>query len=322
LKFYSDIWDKEWDDNVLIVKDYSMQNYKDKGAKFISDYYDRYKPFNQMTIIGLETQDLLELSDGNHYHIRIDKLACVDDVYYVCDYKTNSTLMDQESADSDKQLAMYSIWVKNKFKDAKKVILLWNMLAFDKEIISFRTDEELEELHLKIVEKIKEIESCKDFPRKESGLCDYCVYKQICPSFKHAFELQEKNINEFKDDDGLKLVDEFSIVKNKMSELKKKERFLKEKIIDFAKQKNIDKIYGSNKKVSVKEFVKVVLPEDKKGFQQLLKDKGFFDKVAVISHPKISSLILKNEFPADIMSLVAKEIDYRLSLSNRKNDEE
>jgi len=58
LNFFENEWEKTWDDNILIAKEeYTKENYKEMGKKFISDYYDHYKPFNSWRTIGLETED-------------------------------------------------------------------------------------------------------------------------------------------------------------------------------------------------------------------------------------------------------------------------
>jgi putative RecB family exonuclease len=323
LKYYNDLWSKEWTDEILIAKqDLTSENYRLMGEKYISTYYDHYQPFDQMTILGLETQDRMTLSDGNQYHVRIDKLACIGDTYYVCDYKTNSRMKDQEEADEDRQLAMYSIWVKDKFKDAKRVILLWHMLAFDKEATSERTEEQLQELHDDVVARIKEIESCNEYPTNTTALCNYCVYKSICPSFKHESELDEKTPEEFKEDDGVKLVNEYAELEALEKETKSKKEEIKEKLIEFSKQKEVDIIYGSNKKVSVKTQNKVVYPEDKTEFVQLIKDKGLYEKLSMISYPKLNSLILKNQIDQEIINQTTIGKDYRISLSKKAEGED
>ena len=38
----------------------------------------------------------------------------------------------------------------------------------------------------------KKIENTKEFPTNVSALCDYCGYKNKCPSFKHQVELEVK----------------------------------------------------------------------------------------------------------------------------------
>lgn len=331
IKFYRDLWDKEYSEDILIVKEeLDATNYKKMGEKFLSDYYDRMHPFEQITILGLETQDRMTLSDGNQWHVRIDKLGCDDKGnYYICDYKTNARMKDQEEADSDRQLAMYSIWVKDKFKDAKSVKLIWHMLAFNKDAVSERTDKQLKELQENVINIIKEIEKATkegNFPRKQSGLCDYCVYKEQCPSFKHEFDIDKlETIKEFKKDEGVQLVDEFSNIKTKLSEFKKQEDEFRENLIKYAKQFGIDIVYGSNMKCSVKEIDKIVMPEDeeeKAKFIKLMKDLGVYEECSMVCYPKLNSKILKGEIKQEIRDAVDIVKDFRLSLSKRKGEGE
>ncbi|MFH0808700.1 MAG: PD-(D/E)XK nuclease family protein [archaeon] len=323
LKFYKDLWAKEYSEDILVVKadqGLNSENYRKMGMKFIKDYYDKYKPFDQLTILGLETTDRMTLPDGNQWHVRIDKLACDNEGnYFVCDYKTNARMKDQEEADADRQLALYSIWVKDKFRDAKSVKLIWHMLAFNKDAVSERSDEQLEKLQQDVCNKIKEVESATEFPRNQTGLCNYCIYKGICPSFKHELELEKKTIEEFKKDDGVVLVDEYSEVKTKLSGLKEKEDELKEKLIGYSKQFGIDVVYGSNRKCSVKEFEKCLMPEDKEKFVKLLKDKGLWDEYSMICYPKINSGVVKGEFDKDLKKMIEVIKDFRIGLSRRKD---
>ena len=327
IKFYRDLWTKNYSKDILIVKKdegLTTDNYRKMGEKFISDYYDRMKPFDQLTILGLETTDRMTLPDGNQWHVRIDKLGCDSEGnYFVCDYKTNSRMKDQEEADSDRQLAMYSTWVKDKFKDAKSVKLIWHMLAFNKDAISERTDGQLEKLQNEIVEKIKEIEFATEFPRKQTALCNYCGFKSECPSFKHEAELEKiETIEKFKEDEGVKIVDEFSEIKTKLIELKKLDEEFKAKLIAYAKQFDVDILYGSNKKCSVKPYQKVVYPEDKTEIIRLLKDKGLWEEFAMINYPRFGSKATKGQLDSEIKDKVDFEEEFRISLSKRKDVEQ
>jgi hypothetical protein len=225
---------------------------------------------------------------------------------------------------------MYSIWVKDKFHDVKSVKLVWHMLAFNKEVTSERTDKQLEKLQEDVIKLIKEIETAtkeNKFPTCTSALCDYCGFKSKCPSFKHQIELDKKaeeSIKKFKDDDGLKLVDEFSEIKAKTLELEKKQEQLKAELIEFAKQKKIDTIYGSNMKANIREFDKLVLPEDeaeKKKFIDLLKSKGYWEECSMICYSRVQSKAVKQEFHPDLLEKVRLEKDKRISLSRRKEGE-
>ena len=320
IKFYRDTWEKNYSEDIRIVKEgMEAKNYQKMGEKFLTDYYDTYKPFEQLTILGLETTDRMFLPDGNQWHVRIDKFACDDEGnYYVIDYKTNARMKDQTEADEDRQLAMYSIWVKNKFRDAKSVKLVWNMLAFNKEVVSERSDEELKKLQNEIVAKIKEIENAKEYPRNVTALCNYCGYKHICPSFSHQQQLKLKeDVVEYKADEGLKFVDELAEVKMKMQDLENKKDELTNKLIEFAKAKKLDVVYGSNMKCSVKDYKKVVLPEDREGLIKVLKDKGLWDEFVMLNYSRFNAKARKGELDEDVMKEVELGEDWRVGLSKR-----
>lgn len=181
LKYYLGKWNEQWKDDILVVKEYANpEMYQNMGVEILLNYYDKYHPFDQLKIIGVETNERLELNDGNKYYVKIDRLAADDEGnYYVIDYKTGS-LKRQEDLDRDRQLAMYSMWVREKYPEAKDIKLVWNFLAYNEEFSSSRTLDDLKKLKLEVEDKIKEIEVCNDFPTNKSKLCDYCEYKSMC----------------------------------------------------------------------------------------------------------------------------------------------
>lgn len=322
LNFYSSLWDEKYTDDIRIVKkEYSAQNYKDRGAKFVCDYYKHYKPFEETRVLGLETQDMLDLSNSSKYHVRIDRL-CSDNKgnYYVCDYKTNSRLKTQEEADGDRQLAMYALWVKDRFKDAKSVKLIWYMLAFDREVLSERTEKELDELKKDVERKIETIENCRNFPTSESNLCTWCVYSHLCPLFSHKADLEDKKgLKKYMAQDGLVLTDSLADMLTQKKEIERKIDEVKENLIEFAKQSNADVIYGTDKKAAVKEYEKVVYPSDKEKFIDTLKQKGLYEEFSGINYLKLGSRILKKEIDKDIIEMTKLEKNYRISISKNKN---
>ena len=64
IAFLNDEWDKNWNDSIVIVKkDYTQDNYKQMARKFVTDYHNRYTPFNQGKTIALEDRILINLDD-------------------------------------------------------------------------------------------------------------------------------------------------------------------------------------------------------------------------------------------------------------------
>ena len=329
LAYFNKLWKENWNETVKInKKDYSEENYRLMGEKYLADYYERHKPFDEGKVLGLETLDFLDLGKGYKFHIRIDRLVDIGNgVYEVHDYKTNNSLPKQEKLDEDRQLAMYSLWVKKQFKDLKKVRLVWHFLAFDKEMESSRTSLELEELKKDVLKKIKEIENSKKFPANKTALCDWCNFQGICPLFKHEIEQEEKTVNEFLKDDGVKLVNEYAITKKNLDIIRKEaeEKLdkLKEALIEFTKKNDIEVVVGSDNKVSVKPYESISFPAkaEREELNKLIRDKGFWDELSDLDTFKLARLVKENALPKelkkDIEKFITKTESYRLSLGKK-----
>ncbi|MEE8604121.1 MAG: PD-(D/E)XK nuclease family protein, partial [Candidatus Aminicenantaceae bacterium] len=333
LAYFNKLWEENWKDSIIIVKkDYTADNYRKMGERQITDYYDRHKPFDQGRIIGLETQDFLPLDQQGNYkfHIRIDRLMDIGDgLYEVHDYKTGSSLSKQEELDKDRQLAMYSQWVRQNFKDFKKVRLVWHFLAFDKEMDSYRTKEELENLREEILSQIAEIETTEDFPANVSWLCDWCLYKFICPMWKHEVELKEKPENEYLNDPGLKLVDSYVKIKEKIDAyLKDAEEELKkirEALINFCEREGVQVVAGSESKISVKAYETIKLPskntKERAELIDTLKKLGRLEEVSSFNTYSLAKILEKKEWEKDELDQLegfwtAKK-NYRLTVNKK-----
>jgi Domain of unknown function DUF83. len=118
----------------------------------------------------------------------IDRLSQrVDGTYEVHDYKTSSRLPLQRDIDEDWQLAIYQLGLQDIWDDVNDVDLIWHYLAFDKEFRSKRSPEILESLKREIISKINDIEDTIDFEPKESMLCRWCAYQNLCSAGKRSF---------------------------------------------------------------------------------------------------------------------------------------
>ncbi len=331
LAFFNREWAKNWDDAIIIVnKDYTADNYRKMGERYLKDYYKKHKPFDKGKILGLETINTLPLDkDGKYgFYIRIDRLMHMGEgVYEVHDYKTNMSLPKQEDLDNDRQLAMYSLWVQEQFKDFKKVRLVWHFLAFDKEMESIRTKKQLEELKKNVIREIQEIEATDQFPAKVTRLCNWCLYRGICPEWKHEVELEEKPENEYLQDPGVKLVDEYVKTKSEFEADKKaaeeKLEKLKEALIAFCQKKEASVVFGSAYKVSVKPYESVKFPpknsEERGKLITFLKEIDRLSDVSDLDIYALSGVLKNNEWDKEdlerLCAYVTKEESYRLSIS-------
>ena len=205
---YSENWKEDYEEEIPIMrKDMTVNDYFNKGIQFLINYYTKHKPFDDNTI-AIEKGIIFNLDSEGKYKIRgfIDRLVynLKTQEYEVHDYKTSGRLPSDESIENDRQLALYSIAIKEAFNHEKRVILVWHYLAFNKKIVSKRTDDQLNQLKEETLNLIKEIESTTVFPPKKSPLCNWCEYKPICPAWgnkppekqltlKEYFKLKEKS---------------------------------------------------------------------------------------------------------------------------------
>ena len=112
------------------------------------------------------------------------------------------------------------------------------------------------------------------------------------------------------------LVDEFEELEFKKKEIEQKEAELKKRILELAKQKNTDTLFGTHKKCSIKEYDKIIYPEDKTQIINLLKQKNLWADFEMINYSRFGSRAMKNELDRDILDLIRKEKAFRISLRN------
>ena len=151
----------------------------------------RHKPFDDNTL-EVEKRIMINLDEKGEYKLQgfIDRLVhnLEKDEFEIHDYKTGNSLPAKEKIESDRQLALYSIAIKELFGKDKEVLLIWHYLAHNQKIVSKRTNEQLQQLKKEIIELITKIEATIEFPAKKTILCDWCEYKKICSKFNKPKE--------------------------------------------------------------------------------------------------------------------------------------
>ena len=323
LNEYKDLWDKNYTDSIKIVKkDFTAQDYFDKGRQCLIDYYEKYKPFDQAKVVQAEQALSFTIRhDGIEVKFRgiLDRLDWNDkaNMFEIHDYKVTNTLMTQEEADSNWQLGLYYVALKQKWPDIKKAKLVWHSLLFNKEIVSSRTEVQAGELQKDVIEKVKEIESCSDFYPQKSALCDWCDFQNICPLWKHPKKMEELSVNEYKKDPGVKLVAkyaEFEEAKNelkeKIYEIEEEQEKVKEAAIEFAEREKISIIDGptAQLKVNIKDELKAPSKaDDSEGWTNLRKfliKENKYEDASTVSGNMVNHKIRKRLWPPDFIEKV------------------
>jgi len=339
LKYYESVWDKNWnEDTIAIVKrDYTKDHYKNAGREAITNYYKRYHPFNQSKTLATEQLITFKIED---YTIQgyIDRLSHNGKgIYEIHDYKTSGYLLSQEKFDNDRQLALYQIGIKEKFKDAKDVRLIWHYLLFDKEFTSIRTDAQLKDLKKEILSLIKTIEKDTVFTPVESNLCDWCEFPEYCPARKHEIKVQELPLNKYLKEKGVSLVNKYASIKAKINELREQETELWEEIAliedaakTYAEKEGITNITGSDHVLKIVE--KTVLQflrsgeEGREALEKFIKKAGIWEDVSGLNLSRLSKLVKDEMFDkktiASLLKFAEEVPDVKVKLTKKREDED
>jgi putative RecB family exonuclease len=332
LGYYDSIWDKNWHDSIIITKkDLTKDNYRALGKKMIGSYYNRYCPFDSDITMATEMMVNFSLDDARKYNLvgYIDRLSRTKEgIYRIHDYKTSAHLPTQIEADNDRQLGLYQIGVQNKWTDVSNVKLVWHYLAFDKDLISSRSQEQLSKLKQDNMELIDEIEATEDFLPKESALCNWCEYPDLCPRRKHFIFVESLPVNEYLKEPGVVLVNKYVELRGKASEIDEEIEKIKEAILEYANKESVDVIRGSDRKVTVKFDEKLKFPgkneKDRKKLDSLIIGAGKWMEVSQLDTTSLTRSIEKGPWDKELIDQVMKfgRIEETSSISVSKLKEE
>lgn len=264
LAYYDNLWQQNWHDTIVITKKgLTPEHYRTLGRKMIETYYRHYAPFDLDITIGTERRIVFFLDDSSKYRFTgfIDRLSLTaDGVHQIHDYKTSAYLPSQEEADNDRQLALYQIGIQKKWPDIKEIKLVWHHLAFDRELVSSRSEERITNLIGETIRLIDKIEASEEFQPKESGACEWCEYPDLCPIRKHGYKVEALPANEYLGEPGVVLVNNYAELKEKAADIDGELAKVKEALIDYARREGVIVIKGSARQARVKFDKKLKFP--------------------------------------------------------------
>lgn len=322
LNYYERKWVQEWSEDIQISNnDYSPEHFKKIGEHCIENYYDNHEPFDRTKTIDTELRLHPRVrAGGEEYNFLgyIDRLALVEDgSYEIHDYKTSRNLPRKKSLENDRQLALYQLGVQQEYPDVENVELVWHYVRFGKDIRISHSDEDIKNIQRGLVDIIQDIEQARNenrFPtmRGKGARCDWCNYKELCPEWRHLYETEQLSQNEFFGEEGVSLVDKLTNVdrqldkiKEEKSELEKKREKLQGAILRFAREEDLETVYGTEKKASVEVDKEVRFPKSnedgREELERLIKEANKWDKVSYLSVRVLERIYESGEWSDDLL---------------------
>jgi hypothetical protein len=200
---------------------------------------------------------------------------------------------------------LYAIAVKEHYRDFRKVKLVWHYLAFDKDVVSERTDAQLEELKAEIGETIDRIENAVEFPPQQSALCGWCEYRPLCPFFSHLYKSEHLSAEELLREEGHRLVDLYDSAKQKETEIKAEIERLRAAIFAYGEREGMEILYGSTTRAKLwsRNCVRLPKKEDPQSVElkEILKRLGRYGEVEAIDTWALAKIIEEERWPLEII---------------------
>jgi len=323
LVYYEKAWAEKWHAEVKIARsERTADDYRLMGRRFIEDYYKRHHPFDEGRVLGLERYIRFPLDESGRYNCKgiIDRLMLAPDgAYEVHDYKTGAGLPEQADLDRDRQLGLYQIGVQALWPKATEVRLIWHMVAFGLEMKSRRTPEALEELKKGMAGLIDRIEAETEFAPRESALCNWCPYWDLCPLKKHLAKLKETPPDRWKDEPGVVIVDAYAekwrIKRALEAEVKTVEVELgeiREAAIAFAEREGVQVIGGTDARLRVTGKERICAPakgsEEREALERELRLAGVWDEVATLDPAALEKAVAEGRWQGDVLKRIKEYI--------------
>lgn len=334
-KNFEDLWRREWHSGVRIYGDYDAEDYKRIGKKCLRDFYERNHPFNQSRTLGLDYRATVSLDNSGRYRMTgsIDRLAKgADGGYEIHDYKTGKHLPSQEALEADQQLTLYNLLVRQLWPGVEQIVSIWHFLRFDEVLKTSRSPEQVEEAKEKVIARIDEIEGSRaagHFPTRVSDFCSWCDYKQICPAWKHLFQLEKEKEAIADADQGRQMVDEYEELKAQAVEIEARIEGVRQAILEFAQQNGLSAVFGTAKFAQVRSFERPQLPDKqlnpsaRETLEKLLKEHDLWEKVSDVTWYKLDKLLKDRNVSEDVKQKLKKlaplEKHFSISVTRRKD---
>ncbi len=286
---------QEKDQEIAIKSDSSLEDFINRGYYYITSYYNKNYPFENIKVISTEQFINFELDENIKFRWIIDRLDKVDDIFVINDYKTNKNLPTQDKQDYIDQITLYGFGIKQKYwKYLNKIKWSLHFLHFDIEDTREITDDLMDRVVNYYKDIIKDMESKKfaynmwnkdAFVPTENQGCRFCEFRSICPLFAHA-SMDDEVISWMWETTIKNLVDEFGKLNEEITKLNKQKENLKNIISWYARENNLKRLYWYNYKVSYYQgSTYKILDNDKT--KELLEAKWKLQEVTDISTSKL-----------------------------------
>jgi len=309
----------------------TLEDYIRRGIHYVASYYDKYSPFENISVVATEASIVFELNDQTKFRGFIDRLDKEGETFIINDYKTNKNLPPESKEEYREQLTLYGLWVQQNYaKYFWKLKARLHYLHFDLMDEWEITPELLATVTKKYTDTIAEIEAKKFaynmgdrkcFEPKQNNFCRYCEYYSLCPLFAHlkfddevvGGELGEKTVKG--------LVDEYVELSKKESQAKRDKDLIKNILVEYIEEHDLLKLFGTTGKISASKTENINI-EDKEKVKNILGELGVLNEAMELDRFKLQKLVKEHKLSLEQLGDAAvKKISRTLRGGVKKDNE-
>ncbi len=307
LSFYWDSWDRHFPDVFPPASDtLGLIRF---GERCVENHIRMSSEPGPREIAAAGISGAVPLGDGREVIVPIDRISIHASTATVCRRLCDATIRSAEELSSDREMALCARWALANIKGCTRVRLRWEFLGSGTSVESSVRVDVMEAAVREMRDTIDQMEVSDDVLPRESDHCSECPYSRTCPR-----KLHENSISDDPEamglDDGVRLVDEYSEIQEKIDALKRRQQELEarrdavgDRIVAFADANGFMAVTGHRCNALVRHERKVELPENKVPIITRLRETGQYDSLSIPNYSRLRSDIAKGSADPEIARL-------------------
>jgi putative RecB family exonuclease len=324
---------------VCMDESFTVDDYITSGKDIITRYYEKYKPFNDGTLLGVERRIPFVL-DGTpfKFNAQIDRLwKRADGVVEIWDYKTGKEMPRKTDLRFRMQMGLYHLAVKQNWPQFESIHVVQHALRQDEIISDSLSADELDEIAERFRVAIFETlaaERTDDFAPREGQHCRWCDYVGLCPAkiHKRFIEGEESSLSGEQASAAnlaADLADRYRAANDKYHAAERERKELHASVVEAARELGVSKLSGATGDVTVRlrQVEEFPLKSDEQAFAEvssLVRHFGI-DTALVVDTHVLKKLYDQNRLPPELLKGLASYLQRKerpiVSAPRKKGDE-
>ncbi len=319
LASYNEYWEGPDKESIKVTREnLGVEDYIKVGTEALTKYYEKYKPFDDGDTLALEKNISFPLDPAGRFSIsgKIDRISIrKDGVVEIVDYKTKAFLPTQQLLNDDEQMGLYQMGVRYLWPDFERIELKQIFLRQGTEMKTVMDEDKLEEIRYRVFQKILEIELAvieDNFPPRESAICDWCVYFELCPAKRHRLAIEDEIAVEFDAEQGRRLAEEYLVINDEKKKLESKLKALKEDIVRYCTNYDVSNLAAPRGSITISSQETQAFPgktDDEEAYLEIsmyIRNAGLDECFKLDQNILYKDFYVREKLPHDLAEKLSK----------------